>query len=125
MYHCSGMCYLQSTCTPKSARSGSRSASLYDELCSSRDSLSYMGLMQSEDLSSTCGSDEAEREEEATTTNVSSKVPSLYIIHKVMVGELKKVEGGGIQTREWEDGGWERERERERREKRESTKECI
>ena len=45
-----------------------------------------MGLMQNEDLSSTCGSDEAEREEEATTTNVSGKAPLLYVNHEMMVG---------------------------------------
>ena len=110
--------YLQSTCTPKSARSGSRSASLYDELCSSRDSLSYMGLMHSEDLSSTCGSDDAEREEETNTTNVSSFTMNKLWTEVGGRGEKRKREGGRERERE---RVRERERERERESERERT----
>ena len=58
-----------------------------------------MGLMHSEDLSSTCGSDDAEREEETSTTNVSSFTLSY--------GQIR---GGGREERR--ERGGERERER-------------
>ena len=50
-----------------------------------------MGLVQSEDLSSSCGSDEAEREDDTTSTNVSSRIALCHPLND----ELKNGGGGG------------------------------